>query len=116
MRLDRSAALASKVLMPGVLLLHHFNPLGRRHEVVRIDDSGYQPVTILPMGVGSAGNPARFEFRYSGPVGLPMVVERSRNLVTWEAVQTGQFTGTPTLFSGGDPMGDIPTFYRVRIP
>ncbi|MEN9734903.1 MAG: hypothetical protein RLZ45_2898, partial [Verrucomicrobiota bacterium] len=115
-RLDRSAALASKVLMPGVLLLHHFNPLGRRHEVVRIDDSQYQPVTILPTGVGSTGNPARFEFRYSGPAGLPMVVERSRNLVTWEVVQTGQFTGTPTLFSSGDPMGDIPTFYRVRIP
>ncbi|MFZ9773654.1 MAG: S8 family serine peptidase, partial [Ilumatobacteraceae bacterium] len=80
-RLDRSAALASQVRMPGVLLLHHFNPLGRRHEVVRIDDSGYQPVTILPTGVGSTGNPARFEFRYSGPAGVPMVVERSRNLV-----------------------------------
>ena len=115
-RLDRSAALASKVVLPGVLLLHHFNPLGRRHEVVRIDDSGYQPVAILSGGVGLAGNPARFEFRYSGPVGQPLVVERSRNLVAWEVVQTGQFTGAPTLFISPQPTEDIPAFYRVRIP
>lgn len=115
-RLDRQAAETAGVVMPGVLLLHHFNPPGRRHEIVRIDDSGYRPVQIIRGTTAVSGQPPRFGFDYTGPAGLPLVVERSLDLVTWEAVQTGIFTERATSFTAPQAGDDSPGFYRVRIP
>ena len=114
-RLDRQAAEVAGVVMPEVLLLHHFNVPGRRHEIVRIDDSDYQPVRIVPGTAALSGQPPRFGFDYSGPASLPLVVERSLDLVTWETVHTDTFTGRATSFIAPQAVDGSPGFYRVRI-
>jgi len=70
-------------------------------------------VVLTNDSIPSANN---FQFSYSADVGLNYVVQRSEDLLTWNALATNKATSNPVLFDDSNATNSL-DFYRVgRLP
>ena len=78
---------------------------------------GYPALVILHSGPGFGFNPdgSGFGFQFTGPVGQPVVVEASTDLMSWLPIWTNTFTGT-LHFSDPQWTNHPARLYRLRSP
>jgi sugar lactone lactonase YvrE len=78
---------------------------------------GYPAPMILSSGPGFGFNRGQFGFNLTGPVGQPVVVEASTDLVSWLPLWTNTFT-FPAALNFSDPQSGVYSnrFYRAHLP
>lgn len=76
---------------------------------------GFPTFLILKSESGFGFNGSKFGFQPAGPLGQPVVIEASRNLIDWQPIWTNTFA--PSRFFDDDQSANNPIrFYRTRSP
>lgn len=85
------------------------------NHLIRVGHATNDSIVILVPGPGLGFSGGHFTFSLTGPPGLPFVVEKTSNLISWLPVGTNTFINGNTVFTDSASSNSGRRYYRARL-